>query len=203
MTNSLTDSLKTGRSFDDKLYNYLKNESTEEKITFDDIYPVGSIVKNSIKEPTFKNGTWIMTGVYGVKYYDETPQSTNVKHKLEFNGLYVRDYVIIQNSTQTTLKWNYQSIFGNDNYTIHSIDGLFRSSTDSSKGFDGGVITNNNILLDVSFTALGGGTVSVSRDGDSSNCAVYLTVNINLTNEFSSNPESMFDGLTFEFKRIK
>ena len=44
MTNSLTDSLKTGRSFDDKLYNYLKNESTEEKITFDDIYPVGSIV---------------------------------------------------------------------------------------------------------------------------------------------------------------
>ena len=82
MTNSLTDSLKTGRSFDDKLYNYLKNESTEEKITFDDIYPVGSIVKNSIKEPTFKNGTWIMTGVYGVKYYDETPQSTNVSHKL-------------------------------------------------------------------------------------------------------------------------
>ena len=84
MTNSLTDSLKAGRSFDDKLYNYLKNESTEEKITFDDIYPVGSIVKNSIKEPTFKNGTWVMTGVYGVKYYDETPQSTNVKHKLEW-----------------------------------------------------------------------------------------------------------------------
>ena len=58
MTNSLTDSLKTGRSFDDKLYNYLKNESTEEKITFDDIYPVGSIV--IIHRHQKEHGRWLV-----------------------------------------------------------------------------------------------------------------------------------------------
>ena len=54
-------------SFDNKVYELIKTEEEKEPLTFDDIYPVGSIVRNSIKEPTFKNGTWVMTGVYGVK----------------------------------------------------------------------------------------------------------------------------------------
>ena len=184
-------------SFDSKVYDIIKSGEETEKLSFDDIYPVGSIIRISTKNPPSK-GTWELVGIYGTKKYDETVDGVNISHELEFNGDKVNDYIAIQSSTKTALTWNYKNILGD--YRIQTPYGIFKSSQDTTKGFQCGVVSNDNVLLKVS-AIYANDTVSITRDSDSTNSAIFLTIKIQLLEDFASHPSSMYDGLSFEYKR--
>ena len=60
-------------TFDNKVYELISDGSS---ITFDEIYPVGSIVRRSPKIPP-NQGTWKLCGIYGTHEYTDTSNDTS------------------------------------------------------------------------------------------------------------------------------
>ena len=73
-------------TFDNKVYEYIKEGGggSSESLSFDDVYPVGSIVRISTKTPP-SQGTWEFTGVYGNVYDDDT-SSQVILNTFHFKG---------------------------------------------------------------------------------------------------------------------
>ena len=184
-------------TFDNKVYDFIKADEQTERLSFDDVYPVGSIIRLTSQTPP-SQGTWVFTGVYGTKSYDETVQGVNISHELEFNGYNVTDFVIIHQSTTSAITWNYTNVLGS--YKLKYPYGFFKSSQDADKGFNCGVVSNDNTLLNVSGLFVND-PIGITRDGDSSNSAIFLTIKMELTGSWESHPSSMSNGLSFEYKR--
>ena len=194
MTNSLTDSLKTGRSFDDKLYNYLKNESTEEKITFDDIYPVGSIVRSRYNSPPSK-GTWEMVGIHGTYSYDDSAH-----HWLTFNGKIADDYMRVDPSTETLVSVAYTYLLGND-YRILTPHNLM-INTEPLQVFSGSVTGFNSKEVGLLFYLESAHDLNLTKPSDNTGMACSIRIRLGSLSDVSQTVLND-ENILVEYKRIK
>ena len=139
-------------TFDNKVYELISDGSS---ITFDEIYPVGSIVKRSPKISP-NQGTWKLCGIYGTHEYTDTSNDTStnsectIHHHLVFQGTSVIDYIKIDPCTDTWIQFNYNSLFG-QNYKFYAPASLTRNTNDSTTSWYCEVVNPNDETVGMSY----------------------------------------------------
>ena len=139
-------------TFDNKVYELISDGSS---ITFDEIYPVGSIVRRSPKIPP-NQGTWKLCGIYGTHEYTDTSNDTStnsecsIHHHLVFQGTSVIDYIKIDPCTDTWIQFTYTSLFG-QNYKFYAPVTLTRNTNNSSTSWAGEVVNSNDESVGLSY----------------------------------------------------
>ena len=181
-------------TFDNKVYEYIKEGGggSSESLSFDDVYPVGSIVRMSTKTPP-SQGTWEFTGVYGNVYDDDT-SSQVILNTFHFKG---KSAIVISRwITSHSGGTDFNDHFGQNNYEIKSVLGMHGASNESNgtiyyaydkdgKVFRVRISNDQNIFLefDTSKGAVTDYTIS----------SVIKITDINQV--------PLQDGLSFEYKR--
>ena len=175
-------------SFDDKLYDLIKNNSGgDDEVTI----TVGMRIKTNKDPPT--TGTWKLVGIYGTYTY-----SDSVTHWMDFIGTTVLDSArgssLLQAGTNAT--WNYDSILGSGNYTITSLFGSYLNSepTQTTYNIYGSInngTTTYSITLENNSISLSPGTGS--SGGVSGQARIVIT---DLSKVSVSD-----DGLVYEYER--
>lgn len=199
---SIKDEFRTSiSSFDDKVFSIIKvsgglQGTQEPRLITDDLYPVGSKLRDTTPNLQFSKGKWVLTGVYGTAEII-VPRSASspidVKYYFEFTGPLVRTTIMDLDAIgYTSLTLDFSTYLGS--CRIESMIGHAYSITDVYKLWD-----NDKGTLDVSFD---GTTVTISGEG----------LNINRKHEFSflcnilnfDTIKNVFkdSGLTFEYSRL-
>lgn len=128
-------------SFDDKVYEVIKNESG----LYDELFPVGSVVRRKSKTPP-SLGTWQLLGVYGSINAEDS--MNYVEHRMILNGKFVIDNMMC--STQNAPVIKFDNYLGTDNYTlIRSFDSFAGDSLTSMvyNCFDNATGDNHNKFM--------------------------------------------------------
>lgn len=184
-------------SFDNKVYDILKSSknvvsSNLSTVKFDQTYPIGSIVMSNKTEVPIKQGTWTMTGIYGVAYHEWSMP-------MIFNKDHVLIHMLMDASGQSEFRMGFNAWFADCN--PKAIEG--QSYTSPKSAVDPHIYYNF-------YDDKGGwkawfpdsSHMTVTGPGISDKTRKYeLTVLIKL-NDFT-NVARIFqdDGLTFEFTR--
>ena len=222
-------------AFDDKVYEYIKTNSSGGggggggDITFDDIYPVGSVVRRNSKSPP-SSGTWVLKGIHGQHMVDKTvdgidlipvtvadseetleagsgtvDSETTVHHRLVFNGAYVIDYICVLPTDSTWMQWDYTSIFG-QNYNFQQTTDL-TYSTSTSGGWNAGVVDSEGNHVNISWLGnVTQGEVLRINKGDKAvtpgvMAGVTASIMIYLFDSLDNYDLSTFSELTYEYER--
>ena len=170
-------------TFDNKVYELISDGSS---ITFDEIYPVGSIVRRSPKIPP-NQGTWKLCGIYGTHEYTDTSNDTStnsectIHHHLVFQGTSVIDYIKIDPCTDTWVQFTYTSLFG-QNYKFYAPASLTRN-TNGATSWYGEVINSTDESVGVSFVD---GQTHLRIDKSEGTAGVSAVILIQLTDDLDN-----------------
>ena len=110
-------------SFDDKVYDYIKNNSGGGGETS---FPIGTRLKISQGNSPPETGTWNLVGVYGTYTWTDN----DITHRMDFLGTTIidsaRGNVSLDENTSTS--WDYDSVLGSGNYNITTVFGTITYS---------------------------------------------------------------------------
>ena len=142
-------------TFDNKVYELISDGSS---ITFDEIYPVGSIVRRCPKIPP-NQGTWKLCGIYGTHEYT----------------------IKIDPCTDTWVQFTYTSLFG-QNYKFYAPASLTRN-TNGATSWYGEVINSTDESVGVSFVD---GQTHLRIDKSEGTAGVSAVILIQLTDDLDN-----------------
>ena len=182
-------------TFDDKVFEYIKSASGGGG---DGTYPVGMRIRlaNGVSVPS--TGTWELVGIYGPYTYTEDDYSGNnsINHYVEFLGKSIIDSART-NSTVSSgdVNWQYNSLLGQDNYTITTIFGSNINEDVSHDFSQTSHITNGTYTYE---TIIGLSDIFIIPE-TGSNCAYCCQARAEIT-DVSKVPITD-DNLSFEYQR--
>ena len=145
-------------TFDNKVYDFIKAEEQTERLSFDDIYPVGSIVRCRYNSPPQK-GTWEMIGIHGTYAYDDSAH-----HWMTFNGKIADDYMRIDPSTSPMTTIIYTGILGN-NYRILTPHNLMLNN-EAMNVFSGSVTSDTGRYVQLTYYLESAHDMSISKSAE-------------------------------------
>lgn len=180
-------------SFDSKVYDIIKGEEETEKLSFDDIYPVGSIIRISTKNPPSK-GTWELVGIYGNVYNDDESTGQIILNTFHFKG---KSAIAISRWIKsTTGGTDYYDHFGQNNYVIKTVLGIHGASNEANETLYYAHDKDNAVFR---IKVDGQGLIFLDFDTPTGAVTDYTVSSvINITD---INQVPVQDGLSFEYKR--
>ena len=178
-------------SFDEKVYDYIKNNSGGGGETS---FPIGTRLKISQGNSPPETGTWNLVGVYGTYTWTDN----DITHRMDFLGTTIidsaRGNVSLDENTSTS--WDYDSVLGSGNYTVTNLFGsLFNSKAIQSDynmyaGIYNGNTTYGFQLEDNTITFTAGNT----KGGVGMQARIVVT---------DPSQISITSGLTYEYERTE
>ena len=181
-------------TFDDKVFEYIKSASGGGG---DGTYPVGMRIRlaNGVSVPS--TGTWELVGIYGHYTFTENDRNSHsIIHHVDFLGKSIIDSAKTSGTIEAgTIDWQYNSLLGQDNYTITTIFGSNINEDVSHDFSQTSHITNGTYTYE---TIIGLSDIFIIPE-TGSNCAYCCQARAEIT-DVSKVPITD-DNLSFEYQR--
>ena len=166
-------------SFDDKVYDYIKDNSV-----FDDLFPIGSVVRRRKGSPPTK-GTWKIQGVYG----NHVVTGDTVNHYMSFEGKFVSDFVLVNPSSNQGISLDYTPLLGSNFKYI--IPEQLLMNTEPSNVFTAGLYTDQQQRLGLTYYL--NSTQAIMLTKPAGTYGLSFAMRIELTGDLESLPEAIFN----------
>ena len=199
---NIKDEFKTSIStFDDKVFDIIKASgglkgTQDGRVITDDLYPVGSKLRDTSSDLQFTNGKWILSGVFGTAEVIVPRSATSpidVKYYFEFTGSLVRTTIKdLEAIGYTSITLDFGTYLGS--CRVKSMIGQAFNIADVYKLWD-----NDKGQIEVSFN---GTTVTISGESLNINRMHELSF-LSTIIDFNTIKDVFKDsGLTFEYSRL-